>query len=51
MAKCGKVCYPAKAAAERAMRRQPGWALGKVPTGVYRCGKCRAWHLTTQVRR
>jgi hypothetical protein len=47
--KCGKVCYPTRAAAEFAMRKVP-LTLGHMAPRAYRCGRCRAWHFTTAVR-
>ena len=49
MAKCGKLCFPTRGAAEAAMRSVPA-KLGRVPTRAYRCGKCRAWHYTSGIK-
>jgi len=48
--KCGKVCYPSQATALEAARKIPPNAAGLIQTGAYRCGKCKAWHLTSSVR-
>jgi hypothetical protein len=48
MAKCGKVRWPTKTAALKAARKIPPTPSGLVVVRAYRCGKCKAWHLTSK---
>lgn len=51
MAKCGKLCFPTRTAAEAAMRHVPPRGVAsKVPTRAYWCGRCKAWHFTSRLR-
>jgi len=51
MAKCGKICFPTRPAAEAAMRSVPARGLSmRAPTRAYWCGKCKAWHYTSRFR-
>jgi hypothetical protein len=47
---CAKLCYPSRGAAEAAiaslLRRHPEIVYKR----AYRCGRCKAWHVTSTPR-
>jgi hypothetical protein len=49
--RCGKVSYSTFAAATWALRNAKPNRAGLIPLRTYRCGKCKAWHLTSKPRR
>jgi hypothetical protein len=51
MARCGKICFPTRSAAETAMRSVPAKGVSmRAPTRAYWCGRCKAWHYTSRIR-
>lgn len=48
MARCGKFCYPSVGLARAAAARQIKQGRALRP---YRCGACKAFHLTSGARR
>jgi len=48
----GKICYPRRKAALDVLNRMRGRVTSRrlrtLPTGVYHCPHCSAWHLTSK---